>query len=618
MHKFFKVQLPDKKLKWAQGFVIVLLMQIAIFADDNYDEKAREYSTYYETLVKRSLSKYYDRTTYIVDARIIISENLIPLEYHKVPKINPNIEHLPGLPVLPEELKDQRAIKSYNDDSLQVSKYKKEYAIKFVEIDVLVDSSYSGADYEFIMDLVKMTANLDEFRGDKINIKTKSFPKKQNAFFPAQAQPDEEVTDKKEEATAEEPMPMSPMEALKENIINQLPILLPLLVMFIFITLLLWMVLKYLKNIKKDGAMAPEPVLAKEMVQEENISKAEAPKEAEAAEQSILKTPEVSGIRTSILNSFVGNPETSSGVLSNWVESNPESGYRETAILVHAIDDRLIDILKPHFTVQQLKKVQIQLPHVIDTEEEKIVATLKKFKENYQTKLNNTKEEAEMSDIFNFLKQLTNQQLLHVLKDEQDGIVGLALAQLHPKQATQILQTFEGEKRAKILVSIGNINNIPVALYKEVADRLSGKALEVGNMKFVAADGVDSIIDVLSGLTMEGQEQYMHSITEMDFSLGQKIKRFFVTFTDMVNVPEGILQKVLQEMDRDELAIALVNAPDNVVQKVLKLFPERMQMMIQSGIETNAASTAEAIENARKKVVMALRSELREIGGLPS
>ena len=48
---------------------------------------------------------------------------------------------------------------------------------------------------------------------------------------------------------------------------------------------------------------------------------------------------------------------------------------------------------------------------------------------------------------------------------------------------------------------MGKINNIPISVYKKVAAHFSNKALTISDMKYVAADGIDSILATIEPTT---------------------------------------------------------------------------------------------------------------------
>jgi flagellar motor switch protein FliG len=221
-------------------------------------------------------------------------------------------------------------------------------------------------------------------------------------------------------------------------------------------------------------------------------------------------------------------------------------------------------------------------------------------------------------DMFHFVNQLNSSQVLHLIKDENEGIQALVLAQLKPEMAGELLRKFDPALRQKIMVNMGNIKNIPVSFYKDVASRLSIKALEVANMKYVEADGLDNILAIIPALSGNEQEEYISEIAEQDLDLANEVRRFFVGFHELHKMPEKFIQTVLRDFDRDTLALALVNAPEEIQNSTLQRFPERMRMMLQSSIESKQEARSGEIERARESLVRHIMKELRQSGGRPS
>jgi hypothetical protein len=100
--------------------------------DPDLNRRSEFFAIQYERLLTTAMTKYYKPNSFLVDTRVTLDEMLIPSE--KVMQTNvPAVENLPGLPVLPDEMrKSQEAL----------SDYRKEYGIKFIDVNVLVDSSY--------------------------------------------------------------------------------------------------------------------------------------------------------------------------------------------------------------------------------------------------------------------------------------------------------------------------------------------------------------------------------------------------------------------------------------------------------------------------------------------
>ena len=82
----------------------------------------------------------------------------------------------------------------------------------------------------------------------------------------------------------------------------------------------------------------------------------------------------------------------------------------------------------------------------------------------------------------------------------------------------------DDDKRISVLLKMGKINNIPISVYKKVASHFSNKALEISDMKYVAADGVETILNTIETMPLSEQDAYVASIAEQDLELAKKLK----------------------------------------------------------------------------------------------
>ena len=90
-----------------------------------------------------------------------------------------------------------------------------------------------------------------------------------------------------------------------------------------------------------------------------------------------------------------------------------------------------------------------------------------------------------------------------------------------------------------------------------------------------------------------------------------------VAMPEVADLPEKFLSMVIRSVDQDTLVRALVTADDNLTAKILEIVPERMQLMIKSSLEASADITPEESEEAQKKLLTVIRTELKSSGGRP-
>jgi flagellar motor switch protein FliG len=513
---------------------------------------------------------------------------LIPSE--KLVQTNvPAVENLPGLPVLPDEMRKSQ-------DAL--SDYRKEYGIKFIDVNVLVDSSYKVTDFEFILELVTMKGNLSEYRGDRVHIDKKIFPGLETDNPRIEDTEDTKPTEQKN---------------WKTSITNAIPSLLPLFIILIVLLLFTWMILRYLKGHRaKSDDQENQKIddMAKQIHQIHEIAE-----DGIEVHLPQSKTRDWEEKKNELLESFIGEPNICSQILSQWVHEEGDSGITKAATLLVKTDEKLLEFLKDHFDVKDLNKLYFRIQTLSDIEPEYLNECFLAFKKELTLRKAPVADDHQ-GDIFNFLNQISDRQILHILKDENSGIVGVALAQIKPARAANLLHQMGEGKRREVLVSMGQLENVSIQSFKEVAKKLSRKALSVSNMRFVAADGTETIIDILTDMPTDTQRNYLNSITEMDIQLAEKIRNFFLPFEELSTMPAKLLLELLQDVSSDIMIKAFTGMDEAVLVRILQALPERMQRMLRAGIDANKAGNNEEIELSRKALVQAMRKKIKNRGGL--
>ena len=581
-------------------------------------DQAAKLAQYYENVASRTLSRYYEEATYLVKAKV----EMEPPPEMELGEDDPGIlpgetpQQLPGLPFLPESM--QPAVPA--PPSENAGKHAPP-GIQSVTLDILVDTGYSEKDVEFIRNLLTMAARLDELRGDRVAVHEGVFPRDNRALAsyrkpvepPPAPAPAAQAGPFKGDTAAnaaknENPKDKAGMLNPFSTYMDHLPSLIPLLLICLLILACVWMVSRAIIGAahgeKKDKNQDP-PVPVPESTRPA-ASKAETGKGGQP--------PEMAAFRPFLLNCFVGSPKHCGQIIKSWIQREPDKGLRDTGAMIASLDVRLMGVVSPELGRELSQKLEGYVNGGEAMPPEELLIVYKEFKREYQNLANGHMNEDHYKDLFGFLLQMNEQQILHILRDESMGIVGLVLAQLPGEMAGGILQKTDPDNRAKLLIGMGNIDNIPLNVYKEIADRLSLKALEVGNMRFVAADGVDSILELIDSLPLNLQFQYIHSISEMDLGLGEKLRNRYVTLPELVGLPDRFLANVLQGLDQETLILALLHVEDTIRAKVLSLLPERMEMMVSGGLEGAREATPKESEIAQRRLLHRIRDEIRHSG----
>jgi hypothetical protein len=612
-----------KLLLHAFGLAALFAVQSAAAASPAQPDPDEKLARQYETFATRTLARYYEENTFLVKAMI---ESEPP---HADPEITLDAgepaeapPQLPGLPFLPEAAEPVPAVPAKAESARE--------APRAVTLDVLVDTSYSEKDIEFVRSLLAMAAHMDDSRGDNVKVHEGVFPRDNRSLAdyrkPSEA-PIPAAAAKKDSASKAENRQdpqLPPKDRGKEEnpfkaYLDHLPSLIPMLIICLLILACVWMVSRAIASGKRDkpaitvapvlplsaeAGKAPGPPLSASATADW------APKPAPGTQ---APPPELAALRPFMLNCFVGNPKYCGQIIKSWIQRESEKGLRDSAAVVNSLDPRLMSVLGSELGREYSQKLDGHLHLGEPPPPEELLGVYKEFKREFEN-LSGGKEDDQYKDLFGFLHQINEQQVMHILRDESAGIAGLVLAQLPPETASAVLQKVDPENRAKLLISMGNIDNIPLNVYKEIANRLSLKALDVSNMRYVAADGVDSILELIDNLPINLQYNYIRSISEMDLGLAEKIRNRYVTLPEVAGLPDKFLSGIVQNVDSETLVLALLHAEEAIRNKIYSLLPERMQMMVASGVENAQDTTPKESESAQRRILHKIRDEIRFTG----
>jgi flagellar motor switch protein FliG len=315
--------------------------------------------------------------------------------------------------------------------------------------------------------------------------------------------------------------------------------------------------------------------------------------------------------KTYVTNNCISHPAAIAKLLGQWIASDDEQGVIRSAKAISSVDDKLINVLEPHMKVETFDTLKFTISNSESSSIDEKIEDAKAFRRSIQQVNSLNKASDSGSNLFDFVYQLTDVQLQHLIKEESDELVAILLAQIAGEKAGALLQKLDDSKRVSILLKMGKINNIPISVYKKVAAHFSNKALTISDMKYVAADGIDSILATIETLPLHEQDNYVRSIAEQDLNLAKRIRKFFIGFDDLPKIKDELLQNALEGIETDTIILALKTAPAAVREKVLRIRPKREQQLILSEIDNPSETSRSVIEEAQKTLLYAVRRKMK-------
>ncbi len=208
---------------------------------------------------------------------------------------------------------------------------------------------------------------------------------------------------------------------------------------------------------------------------------------------------------------------------------------------------------------------------------------------------------------FEFVRKTDANQLLNFIQDEHPQTIALILSYLSTSQSATIIASLSPDKQADVAKRIAQMDRTSPDVIKEVERVLERKLSSLVNQDYTIAGGVDSIVDILNSVD-RGTEKHIMESLELDApELADEIRRKMFVFEDIVSLDNRSIQRVLREVDNNELAIALKSTTDEVQELIFNNLSKRLAAMIKEDMEFMGPVRLKDVEEAQQKIVNIIR-----------
>ena len=216
-----------------------------------------------------------------------------------------------------------------------------------------------------------------------------------------------------------------------------------------------------------------------------------------------------------------------------------------------------------------------------------------------------SESEPESKKPFDFIEELADEQLIALLEVEEPSIIAIALAQVSAERQMKVLTRLSPEVKGNVLMKLGSLNNVPLEGIVNVASQLRTKSLYLPKAVEFTRSGGKDVADILGQMTPFEEEQYLDTIAREDPELAAEIKKYHLTFDDILaSFPENLLGDLMNSVELDAIAMALKGRSQAQVDKILENLPQKKQAMYEP---VEGAVAKNDIDKAQKSIVDAAR-----------
>ena len=208
---------------------------------------------------------------------------------------------------------------------------------------------------------------------------------------------------------------------------------------------------------------------------------------------------------------------------------------------------------------------------------------------------------------FEFVRKTDPSQLLNFIQDEHPQTIAMILSYLTSTQSAMVLGALPPEKQADVAKRIAMMDRTSPDVIKEVEKVLESKLASLVNQDYTVIGGVDAVVDILNTVDRGTEKHIMETLEIEEPELADEIRKKMFVFEDILLLDDRAIQRVLRDVDNNDLEIALKGANEQVQTAIFNNLSKRLATMIREDMEFMGPVRMKDVEEAQQKIVNIIR-----------
>jgi flagellar motor switch protein FliG len=165
------------------------------------------------------------------------------------------------------------------------------------------------------------------------------------------------------------------------------------------------------------------------------------------------------------------------------------------------------------------------------------------------------------------------------------------------------------ELQVDVTLRLAQMDRISPQVIQQVERGLKRKLSGVlSEADFKATGGVSFLVKVLNQVDRGVQKTIFDALEQSNPKLAEEVRANMFTFDDLIKLDDRSIQRVLRDVNRQDLAMALKGAPEKIRELVFRNMSERARESLREELDILGPQLARNVYSAQRKIVDIVRS----------
>jgi flagellar motor switch protein FliG len=215
---------------------------------------------------------------------------------------------------------------------------------------------------------------------------------------------------------------------------------------------------------------------------------------------------------------------------------------------------------------------------------------------------------------FEMLRNANPGEVATLLQDEMPQTIALVLSYLEAKVAADILTSFPKDLQIEVTLRLAMMDRVSPQVVQVVERNLKNKLSRViSEADFRATGGVTFLVKMLNQVDRGVQKTIFEALEGTNPKLVEEIRAQMFTFDDLTKLDDRSIQRMLRDISKADLSMALKASPERLKEKIFANMSERARENLKEEIDILGPQLAKNVYASQRKIVDAVRA-LEEAG----
>lgn len=223
--------------------------------------------------------------------------------------------------------------------------------------------------------------------------------------------------------------------------------------------------------------------------------------------------------------------------------------------------------------------------------------------------------QAMQSRAFEFIRKANYKNLMMMLQHEHPQTIAFVLSYAKAEQASKIISELPKGIQLDVIKRIASLSSVSPEIVAIVESVLEKRFSSIISVDMTEIGGINYVADIMNHTDRTTEKFIFEELAKKDPVLSDNIRKLMFVFEDIVNLDDMSIQRVLREVDTQDLAIAIKGSTEEVKNVLLNNISARAREGILEDIQYLRNVRMKDVEEAQQKIVNVIRS-LEEVGDI--